>query len=90
MKKELRKFLADRKTEKLYLKLGSHFKRALDFLDDQYKILKKDFKERAQVYNEEFDSPKFKGMYDQVWALFDLILNRDRDLERDKKKLKRQ
>ena len=50
MKKELRRFLADRKTEKLYLKLGSHFKRALDFLDDQYKILKKDFKERAQVY----------------------------------------
>ena len=90
MKKELKKFLTDRKTENLYRKMSKHFIRALDYLDDEYKLLKDMHKDRKHVYEENFDNPKFEGMYSQVWGLFESILNRDRDLERDKKKLSKQ
>ena len=57
MKKELRKFQTDRRTEKKYYRLAPHFVKELDFLADEYLKLKKDFPNRDKVYYEEFNDP---------------------------------
>lgn len=56
----------------------------------EYLDIQKDHPEKKSVYYEEFENPKLKGMYDQVWKLFNQLLERDKLLERNKKKLNSQ
>lgn len=71
MKEELTRYLKIRSVMSKYKAMSRHHKDALEKLSAKKEELLQHDKDKANVLNEELDSPKQKGMYDSVWNLYE-------------------
>ena len=77
MKNYLKTYIAKINLKRQYKKMPKHIVATLDAMKDNREQALKHDEDKKHVLHEDFENPKFKAMYDDVWEVFDTLLKRE-------------